>query len=364
MNSFGEKVKITLFGESHGDGIGIVIDQLASGIELDFTLIESELKKRRPKNDYSTPRQESDSYQVLSGLYEGKTTGAPLVFFISNQNKQSQDYDELKSIMRPGHADYPAYVKFQGFNDPRGGGMFSGRVTVAMMIIGAIAKQILLKKGITVVSHIQQVHSVNDDRFTLENLNESLYQRLLTSDFPVINPLIETDMKAVIMDAKNQSDSVGGVVESAIMSMPAGIGSPLFQSVESYLSSLLFSIPAVKGVEFGSGFELTHMMGSEANDSYHIVDNKVQTSTNHNGGITGGITNGMPVIVRCAIKPTSSIGKPQNTVNIKDFKNTVLSVQGRHDPAIVHRIVFVINAALNYAVLDLMSSEYGLDWMR
>jgi chorismate synthase len=171
-------------------------------------------------------------------------------------------------------------------------------------------------------------------------------------------------MKAVIMDAKNQSDSVGGVVESAIMSMPAGIGSPLFQSVESYLSSLLFSVPAVKGVEFGSGFELTQMMGSEANDSYHIVGNKVKTSTNHNGGITGGITNGMPVIVRCAIKPTSSIGKPQNTVNIKDFKNTVLSVQGRHDPAIVHRIVFVINAALNYAVLDLMSSEYGLDWMR
>jgi len=354
MNTFGNNLKITVFGESHGDQIGIVIDGLEAGLELNHELIDYELTKRRPKSVYSTSRQENDQYQIISGLYEGKTTGAPLTFLIPNNNKISTDYQNLFEVPRPSHADYPAYIKFKGFNDPRGGGMFSGRVTVAMMIVGAISKQILNQKGIEVASHILKIHHLYDQSYQKNNLDSSLVHDLQKMDFPLIDTSVEEQMRQIILDAKNNEDSVGGIVETVIMNLPVGLGNPLFNSVESYFSSLLFSVPAIKGLEFGDGFDLTNHFGSEVNDQYQVSDSKVVSITNHNGGILGGITTGMPVVFRTAIKPTPSIGKAQSSVNLKTKEQVTLEIKGRHDPAIVNRIVHVINAVTYYGVLDLL----------
>lgn len=362
MNTFGNNIKITFFGESHSSSIGVVIDGITPGIEINENLISELLLRRRPKDNYSTARIEQDQFEIISGVYNGKTTGAPITCIIPNTNTKSGDYEHLKHTPRPSHADYPATIKYRGFNDPRGGGIFSGRLTALYMIPGAIAKQILNQRNIFIASHIQQVYDVKDDSFMDKKITKELLQSIEKMEFPLINPEKESEMKACVSNAKANLDSVGGIVEACIYNLPIGVGEPLFQSVESYLSSLLFSIPSVKAVEFGSGFNIAKMLGSEANDSYNVIDNRVQTTSNHNGGIIGGITNGMPLIVRVAIKPTPSIGQVQETVDLRTNKNTSLEIIGRHDPAIVHRVVHVINAALYYGSLDLLVTKNANDW--
>ncbi|MGD9909524.1 MAG: chorismate synthase [Candidatus Izemoplasmatales bacterium] len=364
MNTFGLSVKMTLFGESHGDAMGITIDGLAPGILLNEELIQNALTKRRPKSIYSTSRSESDHYKIITGLYEGYTTGAPLTFIIENENKISSDYSSLKQRPRPSHADYPAQVKYNGFQDPRGGGIFSGRLTALMVIAGAIAKQVLNDSGIFVGSHILSLNDIFDSSFDLVTVSQNLIQKLETEDFPLIDHQKEEAMKERIASAKESLNSVGGRVESAIVGLPAGLGDPLFLSLESYLSSLLFSVPSIKGVEFGLGFDITKLTGKEANDEYQIIDGKVVTKSNNNGGILGGITTGMPVVVRVAVKPTPSIALPQQTVNLETMKEEMLEIKGRHDPAIVNRVVHVINSVLYFGILDFMTFSKNKDWMK
>ena len=364
MNTIGSIIRLTFFGESHGDALGITIDNLPAGIPIDFTMLDAELAKRRPKGLYSTARTEPDLYQILSGFYNGFTTGAALTILIPNQNRQSGDYDDLTDKPRPSHADYPAYVKYHGFNDPRGGGMFSGRLTALFILAGAIAKQLLNAKGIQVASHIKRIFTAVDASFDPNHVSLELVKQLQTLDFPVIDASIEEPMKAAILSAKVEQDSLGGIVETAVIGLPAGIGEPLFLSIESQLSQLLFSVPAIKGVEFGDGFSYAMQKGSESSDGYRFENDALTTTANHNGGILGGISNGRPVILRSVVKPTASIGLSQQTVNLKTGENTTIEVKGRHDPAIVHRIVHVINAVVYFGILDLCLVGHSTDWIR
>lgn len=363
MNTFGQTIKMTLFGESHGDAMGITIDGIAAGIQLDEELIKSSLTKRRPKSIYSTSRSEADSYKIITGVYNGFTTGAPITFIIENTNKISTDYSSLKNKPRPSHADYPAFVKYHGFNDPRGGGIFSGRLTALMVIAGAIAKQILNEKGISIGSHIQRIHEIEDDLFDKVSISPEIISNLESLDFPLLNPNIESKMKETIAWAKDNENSVGGIVESAIIGLPAGLGDPLFFSLESHLASLLFSVPSIKGFEFGLGFDITKKTGKEVNDQYMIQNETIKTITNNNGGILGGITTGMPVVLRVAVKPTPSIGLPQQTINLESLSEETLEIKGRHDPAIVNRVVHVINSVLYFGILDFILTSKNKDWM-
>jgi len=355
MNTIGQNIRLTFFGESHSEFMGIVIDNLPAGLKLDLDLIRSELKKRRPDGLLSTARIEPDDFQIVSGYHAAVTTGTPLTFIIKNIDVNSSDYEYLKTTPRPSHADYPASVKYDGANDHRGGGMFSGRLTALWMIAGAIAKQILNGENIHVGSHIQSVKDVEDYTFDKINVNNELLKTLENSAFPVLNQEISAQMAAVIAAAKAKGDSVGGSVETAITNLPAGLGEPLFLSFESHLSQALFSVPAVKAIEFGSGFSLASMYGSEANDQYYFSASGIRTTTNHNGGILGGLTTGMPVIFRVAIKPTPSIAMKQRTVDLIESKDVDLTIKGRHDPAIVQRAVHVINAVAYFITLDLLS---------
>jgi chorismate synthase len=352
---WGNSIKYSIFGESHGKAIGINIDGLPPGIKLDLQYIQSEMERRAPgRNEFSTPRKEADSFEILSGYFNEHTTGAPLCALIWNSNQHSKDYDELKDAMRPGHADYSGNIKYSGFNDYRGGGHFSGRITAPLVFAGAVAKQILRKKGIIIGSHLYCIGNIYDIPFDMTKIDSDYLAELLKKSFPVLDEEKGSAMKNLILEAKEESDSVGGMIEAAVLNLPAGIGSPFFDSLESTLAHLLFSVPAVKGVEFGAGFNISEMRGSEANDELYIEDGKVKTATNNNGGILGGITNGMPVIFRTAIKPTSSIGKIQKTIDISKGENTELKVVGRHDPCIVQRAVPVVEAAAAMAVLDLV----------
>lgn len=362
MSSFGTIIHIDLFGESHGEMIGIVIHNLPAGLRLDHERIHQALAKRRPSSDLSTARQEQDPYRIVSGYFNDVTTGTPLTILIPNQDTRSRDYEP--DILRPSHSDYVAHIKYHGHHDYRGGGHFSGRITAPLVILGAIAEQILSAKGILVASHIRSIHTVDDTLFTLDNLTEETMDRLQASHFPLLNESVQSAMEATIRNAKANQDSVGGVVETAVLGMPAGYGDPFFDKVESLLSHLLFSIPAVKGLSFGDGFDLTRKHGSETNDPFILENGQIRTSTNHSGGIQGGITNGMPIVFQTAIKPTSSIGIPQRTVNIKTMTETTLELTGRHDPAIVHRAIHVINAITNYAMLELMVRREGPEWIR
>lgn len=353
---WGNKIKYTIFGESHGEGIGIVIDGLKSGLKLDIDFIKKEMKRRAPgNNNISTQRKEDDEFQILSGYFNEKTTGTPLCAFIKNKNSNSKDYELTKDLMRPSHADYTGMIKYKGFNDYRGGGSFSGRLTSAIVFAGSIAKQILKQNNIIIGSHIKSISSIDDDCFDFSTLNKDKFYDLVSSDFPVLNLNIKDNMISEILKAKNEMDSVGGIIECAILNLDAGIGDPFFNSVESIISQLLFSIPAVKGVEFGLGFEITKLKGSIANDEMYIENDKVKTYTNNNGGIVGGITNGMPVVFKAAIKPTPSIGKSQRTINIKTKENEVLKIKGRHDPCIVLRAIPVVEAVAAISVLELIS---------
>lgn len=361
MSTFGKNIIVNLFGESHGAGIGITINNLPAGIKINFDHIDKELLKRRPKSKLSTPRQEQDEYKILSGYYNDKTTGTPLTFVIPNKDTRSKDY--TPEILRPSHADYTSHIKHDGHQDYRGGGHFSGRITAPLVILGAIATQILNRKNIYIGSHIASIKDVKDVSIEDVVINNKLIKRLLNSDFPTINDEISNLMKDTILAASNNSDSVGGITETVILGIPPGYGDPFFDSVESILSHLLFSVPAVKGVSFGKGFDITQLFGSEANDPIIVDNGLIKTSKNNSGGIQGGISNGMPITFKVAIKPTASIGKAQNTINIKTLENTVLHLKGRHDPCIVHRVIHVINAISAFGILDIITRKEGLSWI-
>ncbi len=364
MNTIGHNIKVTFFGESHGPYIGVVFDNLPAGIELDEELIRFNLSKRRPAKKISTTRVEADNYQIVSGYFNGKTTGAALTVLIENANTISGDYKNLNITPRPSHSDYPANIKYQGFNDYRGGGFFSGRLTALWVLVGSIAQQILQKQGVLVGSHIYSLKDIKDQSFDPNETNPEQILKLNESFFPLIDSNLQEPMYQLITDAKMNLDSVGGIIESKIINLPVGVGEPYFLSVESYISQLLFSVPALKAVEFGDGFNITKHFGSEMNDQYNIDNDSVTTTSNHNGGILGGISNGRPIIVRCAMKPTSSIAKTQTTVNLETKENTDLIIKGRHDPQIVSRAAHVINAVLNFACLDLLMFQIKRDELK
>ncbi len=361
---WGDYFKLSIFGESHGACVGILIGGLPAGIALDQTLIGRELSRRAPgKSPLATARQENDDFQILSGVFNAHTTGAPLSIIIWNKDRQSKDYNEIKNLMRPGHADFTARVKHSGFNDYRGGGHFSGRLTAPLVIAGAIAKQVLNKRGITVGSHILSIGDIEERSFDAVGVNSGLLSEMVEKSFPVLDPAQGLLMEEQILQAKTEQDSVGGIIETAITGVSVGIGSPFFDSVESKLAHLLFSIPAVKGVEFGAGFAITRKRGSEANDPLALQDNVVRMVTNHNGGIQGGITNGMPIIFRTAIKPTPSIAREQRTVDMASLTEVEIKIKGRHDPCIVPRAVPVVEAVGAIALLELMIEKDGTSWM-
>lgn len=352
---WGNKIKYSIFGESHGKGIGINIDGLPSGIKLDLGAITLEMKRRAPgQDDISTTRSEKDEIQIISGYFNERTTGTPLCAIIWNSDMHSKDYAELKTVVRPGHADYTGNVKYSGFNDFRGGGHFSGRLTAPLVFAGAIAKQILSEKGIEIGAHIYQIAGIYDDPFDKVNINSELLKTVGQRKFSVVDVHKGAEMITAIHKAKEKQDSVGGVVECAILNLPEGLGSPFFDSVESLLAHLLFSIPGVKGVEFGTGFDISQLSGSDANDEFYMYEDRVRTFTNHNGGILGGITNGMPLVFKAAFKPTASISKLQKTIDISKRENTVIAVNGRHDPCIVQRALPVVEAAAAMVILDLL----------
>lgn len=352
---WGKNIKLSIFGESHGKAIGITIDGLLPGIKLDTEYIQREMERRMPgKNKLSTARKEADQFEILSGYFNDRTTGTPLCAIIRNSDQHSKDYSKLKSLMRPGHADYTGNIRYKGFNDYRGGGHFSGRITAPLVFAGAVAKQILAEKGVVIGSHIKSIAHIEEEGFDKVSVNESTLEELLKMEFPALNKEKAEEMTAAILKAKGELDSVGGVVETAILNLPIGIGSPFFYSVESHLSHMIFSVPAVKGIEFGEGFDISKLTGSKANDEYYIENNIVKTHTNNNGGILGGITNGMPLVFRTAFKPTPSIARLQHTIDIENHKNAELEINGRHDPCIVQRAVPVVEAAAAISILDLM----------
>nr|WP_316623853.1 chorismate synthase [uncultured Ruminococcus sp.] len=359
-NTFGNSISLTLFGESHGEAIGAVLDGLAPGIGVDMDLIRSQLDKRRPAGKISTARREADEFRIVSGVFEGKTTGTPLTIIIPNTAMHSKDYSATRSLARPGHADYTAYAKYHGFEDYRGGGHFSGRVTAALVAAGAILISTLKKKGIVIGSHILSCAGVSDADFG--DIAEDI-SKLNDMDFAVLDSDKGTQMKAAIEAAAADGDSVGGVLETAVLGLPAGVGEPWFDTVEGVLSHALFSVPAIKGVQFGDAFDMVNGRGSQFNDSYYISDKEIKTTTNHNGGINGGITNGMPVVFRCAVKPTPSIFKAQATVDFMKGEDAVLELKGRHDPAIIHRARVVVDSVTALAVADLLATRFGTDWL-
>ncbi|MDY0023737.1 MAG: chorismate synthase [Candidatus Izemoplasmatales bacterium] len=361
MNKIGHNISITFFGESHGEYIGVVIDQFPAGINIDLNLIEKNLKKRRPQSSLSTSRIEPDDFEIISGYKNGFTTGAALTVLVKNKNVKSDDYSYLENIPRPSHADYPANIKYSNYNDKAGGGIFSGRLTVLWIIVGSICQQILEKHNILVGSHIESIKNIYDNSFDKLVIEDTILKALNEMNFPLINLEIKAKMEEIISKSVNAKDSLGGTIESAIINMPIGVGEPLFLSIESYLSNLLFSIPGIKGIEFGEGFNLSRLTGSEANDQYTYEDEKIVFSSNNNGGILGGLSTGQPIILRLSVKPTSSIPKPQNSINLKTEENVVLEIKGRHDPQIVSRAVHVVNSVLNFAILDLLLFS-SKDW--
>ena len=352
---FGNNIRVSIFGESHGKAIGVNIDGLPPGIHLDMDHIRNELARRAPgKGKITTSRKEKDEFEILSGYFNDRTTGTPLCAIIRNEDKRSSDYDIIKNLMRPSHADYTGHVKYSGYNDHRGGGHFSGRLTAPIVFAGAIAKEILQKDGILIGSHIKSIGNIEDCSFDYVNISEDTIKILNNSDFPVLDQSKEQLMKNLMVQAKEDKDSVGGIIETAAISVKAGIGSPFFEPLDGHLAKLLFSIPGVKGVEFGSGFDLSRMKGSQSNDQMYIKDGEVKCHTNHNGGILGGISNGMPIVFRVVIKPTPSIGKTQRTVDISEGMDSNIRIQGRHDPCIVQRAIPAVEAVTAIGILDLL----------
>ena len=358
-NTLGNHITLTVFGESHGKEIGVVLDGLCPGLSIDEDEIRRRLDLRRPYGSISTQRREPNMFSIVSGTFEGKTTGTPLCILIPNTAANSADYDAMRFIARPGHADFTAYCKYHGYADPRGGGHFSGRLTAPLVAAGAVALSMLKRKGIDLGTHITRCAEIDDRDF--DDIAADISE-LNAKRFAVLDEESGERMRERIEKAAEEGDSVGGVLETAVSGMPAGVGEPWFDSLESMLSHALFSIPGVKGVEFGDGFMIADMRGSEANDPFRIRNGKPVTITNHNGGINGGITNGMPVIFRVAVKPTPSIFIKQDTVDFRKELETELNLSGRHDPAIVHRARAVVDALTALTLADCLTVRYGTDW--
>lgn len=334
-NTIGNSLTITLFGESHGKAIGAVIDGMPSGLAVDEEYIASQLSRRRPKDATSTPRQEKDEFSILSGVFEGHTTGTPICITIPNADTHSSDYGEMQYKMRPSHADYTANCRYNGFQDYRGGGHFSGRITAALVAAAALVIPALNKKEIKINTNILNIGGETD----------------------------KEKMREKILEARQEGDSVGGTLETVVEGMPTGVGEPWFDTVEGMLSHAIFSIPAVKGIEFGLGFNFADKMGSDANDQMYVNGDVVKCYTNNNGGILGGITNGMPIVFRTVIKPTPTIAKEQKTVDISTMSDATLSARGRHDPCIVHRAAVVVESVTALVIADMLTSKFGTDWL-
>ena len=359
-NTIGNNLTLTLFGESHGSYIGAVIDGIAAGIKVDEEFINYQLSKRRPQSKIETARVEKDNFLLASGVFNGYTTGAPLSILIPNENVKSKDYASMKNIARPSHADYVANVKYHGFNDYRGGGHFSGRITAPIVALGSIVIQALEKKGIYIGTHILKCGDVLDQEF-VGNVEEII--SLNKKSFPVISD-IENNIKEEVLKYSSCGDSIGGILQTEIVGLPVGVGEPWFSSVEGVLANAVFSIGGVKGIEFGKGFGFSEGSGSLLNDNFEIKDGKVVTKTNNNGGINGGITNGMPVVFNTSIKPTPSILMPQDTIDFEKMENVSLTIEGRHDPAIIRRIAVVIDSITAIVIADLLVTKYGTDYLK
>ena len=351
----GNNLKLSVFGESHGEAIGCVIDGLPAGVELDIEQINREMARRAPgKDKTSTPRKEADAPKILSGVLNGRTTGAPLAIIIENNNTKSTDYENIKKIPRPSHSDYPAFVKFGGNNDVRGGGHFSARLTAPIVFAGAVAKQILAEKGVFVGAHIKRIGEICDEGFDFNCITKEQLLSLSSKSFSVINENAEEKMRAEIEKYRLEGNSVGGEIECAAIGLPVGVGGNIFDTAEGRISSFIFGVPAVKGIQFGLGFDFAKQNGKAVNDGYEIKDGKVALVSNNNGGILGGMTSGAPIVFSVAMKPTPSISLPQKSVNLETMENEELVIKGRHDPCVAVRAVPVIEAAAALAILDIM----------
>ena len=357
-STLGDKIKISVFGESHGNGIGVVIDGLPAGEAIDMEAVLLQMSRRAPGRDKTaTPRKESDLPKILSGILGSTLTGAPLCAVIENTNTRSGDYGNLLSQPRPGHSDYTAFVKYNAANDIRGGGHFSGRLTAPLVFAGAVCRQLLEKRGIKIAAHIESIGSVRDSRFDPVGIDTELIERLNRSSFALIDEGVEQAMRDEVEAARLDRDSVGGTIECIVTGFPKGHGTPLFDGIDSRLASLLFAVPAVRGVAFGSGFLSAQMTGSAHNDPYVLQNGSVRTETNRHGGIIGGISTGMPIVFLVAVKPAASIGKPQKTLCLSTGRQAVLTIEGRHDACIAVRAVPVIEAVAALALYDLYLEE-------
>ena len=358
-NSIGTSVILTLFGESHGPAIGVVLDGLAPGLRVDEDFIAEQLARRRPSGSIDTARQEKDKFRILSGVYDGFTTGSPLAIMIPNEDVRSADYQV--GVARPSHADYAAEMKYHGFEDPRGGGHFSGRITAGIVAAGAICLKALEAKGVSIGTHILGCAGVQDRAFSLDPSEEIAL--LAGRDFPVLDEQAGEAMRKAILAAKQDGDSVGGVLQTAVCGMPAGVGEPCFDSLEGMISKAIFAIGGIKGIEFGAGFALAQMRGSQANDPFRIKDGKVVTESNRSGGINGGLSNGMPLTFNMAVRPTPSIAKAQKSVDFRSGSEVPLEVRGRHDPAIVRRVCPVVTSMTAIVLCDALALRYGTDYL-
>lgn len=349
-------MRYTIFGESHGPAIGVTLTGVPAGLTLDLAAIERELARRATgKNNLSTARKEADQVEFLSGVFEGKTAGTPLTLIIRNTDQRSKDYSKIKHLPRPGHADYAAYLRYEGCSDYRGGGHFSGRLTAPLVAAGAVAKQLLSQEGVFIGAHIASIAGIEDDRLNPVVSERDRLEAAAEKEFPTLSDERGAEMQKAILEARSEGDSVGGTIECMVLGLPEGVGAPdLDLNVEGIFARHLFAVPAVKGIEFGAGFSLAYMRGSEANDAIYMAGNVVKTRTNHAGGVNGGITNGMPVVFTVAMRPTPSIAKEQDTIDLDTWTNAKLTVEGRHDPCIVHRAVPVIEAAAALAVCELL----------
>ena len=359
-NSFGDVVTVTLFGESHGVAVGAVLDGVAPGIQVDEEFISRQLSLRRPAGAISTARREKDAFKIISGVSGGYTCGTPICIVIENSDTKSKDYKALENLPRPSHADFTAREKYHGFEDAAGGGHTSGRITAPLVAAAAIIIPALKKKGIFIGTHIKNIGSVADREFSDYEHDVAL---LSDSSFAALDDTAAEKMQKEVLVAAKDGDSIGGTLETAVIGMPSGIGEPWFDTVESKISHALFSVPAVKGIEFGAGFKFGLMRGSEANDCFAVKDSKIITLTNNNGGVLGGITSGMPIVFRTAIKPTPTISKPQKTVDMRTLENAEIVAKGRHDPCIVHRARVVVDSVTALAITDMLSLRYGTDWL-
>lgn len=351
-STYGENLKLSIFGQSHGPAIGMTLDGIPAGLPVDEDKLQQFLNRRAPgQNDWSTPRREEDRPEFLGGVLDGYTCGAPIAAIIRNKNTRSGDYANLKDCPRPGHADYTAQIKYGGFQDAAGGGHFSGRLTAPLCIAGGLCKQWLEETGIRIGARIVAIGGENDD-YDLDPLNPQIDQ--IGRDFPVFSPAAGERMRQKIAEARAEGDSVGGIIECYIIGLPAGLGEPMFGGVESRIAQIVYGIPAIKSVDFGAGYSAGYMRGSQCNDAYAVIDGEIRALTNYAGGILGGITNGMPVIFQCAVKPTPSISRPQQSVSLSRCENATLEIKGRHDPCIVPRAVPVVEAAAAIAIYDLI----------